>query len=125
SVRGTAGTTSTFAQNHTAGGITGTETAEHADIAGLQVIAELVEHDHRAGGTGVAVFGQNRRHFLLGGVTAQYTPADEVVHVEIGLVQPQALDLTGSQPAVLDVFGDHLRHHRRDILEYPAAVLHK
>ena len=82
-----------------------------------------MKDDHRRGRTGVAVFGQHRRHFGFAGLAAEDTLADERVHVDVRLVQPQPLDVGRPQLELVGVLDDHLRHHRRDILEHAAPVL--
>ena len=83
----------------------------------------FVEGDDGAGRRGVGVFVQDHRGFLRFGVAAQHHAADQQVHVQVGLVQPEAADLRHFQTGIGHGVLDHFRGHRAHVLEYLAALL--
>src|SRR5690606_11624575 len=115
-----------FADDNAANGVTGTEGADHAMATGRQIILVLVKGNDRACRTGVGIFIQHYRRFLLQiRITAQQLAGDQHVHVQVGLVQPEAAHVGHRQLELFQVLADQLGDHRADFTEYLAAFLNE
>ena len=82
-----------------------------------------MEGDDRTGRGGVGVFVEDDDVLVRRRVAAQHLAADELVHVDIGLVQPHPLEGRGVDAEVPGVVDDHVRDHRHHVLEDLSALL--
>jgi hypothetical protein len=71
-------------------------------------VRELVQHDRR---------------FRRRGVAAEQPPRDELVHVDVGLMQPPAADVGDSESDRSDLRLEVVGGHGTDLLEHLATIL--
>jgi len=116
---------SAFTQNHATNRIPRPKRAQHAQRARGQVILIQVEGNHRPRRTGVGIAVENHRCIFLGHFTPQQLLDDQVVHAQVGLVQPEAFHVGRLQVVLAQVLADQFRDHRADFLEHLAAFLHE
>jgi hypothetical protein len=76
-------------------------------------------------GAGVRVLVEHDRRLRVGRGAAEHALQDELVHAEVGLVQPEALDGGDVDRQARELVGDELRDDRHDLLEDLPAVLHE
>src|SRR3989338_9112747 len=110
-------------QDHATNRITCAERAEHTQSAARQVFLVFVQGDYRTGRTGVGVGVENYRCFTWLSIAAKQLACDQQVHVEVGLMQPEAFHIADVQLVLGQVRGNQLGNHRADILEYLAPFL--
>jgi len=116
---------SAFTQNHATNRIPRPKRAQHAQRARGQVILIQVEGNHRPRRAGVGIAVENHRCIFLGHFTPQQLLDDQVVHAQVGLVQPEAFHVGRLQVVLAQVLADQFRDHRADFLEHLAAFLHE
>lgn len=84
-----------LAKNQAANRIPGAEGAYHADVAGFEVFVVMVENDDHPCRSGVGISVDNRGGVCFGGFfPSKEIFHDPVVHVDIGLVEPESFDVS-------------------------------
>lgn len=101
------------------------ERADDADAARRKVGVVLVERDDGTGRSGVGEFVEDDGRFFQRGFAAEDAFGDELVHGEVGLVQPEAFHIGGGEAVGGEVRGDVVGGHGADFLEHFAAFLHE
>src|SRR5690554_6962574 len=56
---------------------------------------------------------------------SQYSPSDQVIHMMVGLMEPQPCQLLTSQPKAFQMIIDQFRHHGANLAEHAPALLHE
>uniref|UniRef100_A0A0N5A623 Porin n=1 Tax=Parastrongyloides trichosuri TaxID=131310 RepID=A0A0N5A623_PARTI len=103
--------------------ITCAEAADQTRFARREALVVQMEGDDRSGRGGVGVVVQDDDVLARLRLATQHLPADQGVHVDVGLVQPQTLQSVRVQAQFGGVVQDHLRHHRHHLLEHLATLL--
>ena len=82
-----------------------------------------MERDDRACRACVGIGVEDNRGLARFRVASQHLAGDEVVHVDVGLVEPQPREARGGNPLFAQMRDDQVCYHRHDFLEDLAALL--
>ncbi|MNO88053.1 hypothetical protein D3C76_794880 [compost metagenome] len=82
-----------------------------------------MEGDDGARRAGVAIAVEDHWRLLLAGVVAQQLAADELVHGEVGLMEPEAVQLLRLPALLPQLFLYLCAHQRQHLLEHLAPLL--
>lgn len=109
--------------HHAADRVTRAEGADDAEVAGGKLLIVEMKGDDRAGGCGIGEFVEDDRRFVGACFVAEQTAADQLIHGDIGLMQPEAAHVGRRQAERCEMLGDVRSRHRAHVLEYLAAFL--
>ncbi len=82
-----------------------------------------MERDNGTRRAGVAVAVEDYRRLLLAGVMAEQLAGDELVHGEVGLMEPEPAQGIRRPALLIELAGDLVAHQRQHLLEHLAPLL--
>ncbi len=82
-----------------------------------------MERDNGTRRAGVAVAVEDHRRLLLAGIVAEQLAGDELVHGQVGLVEPEAAQGIRHPALLIELAGDLIAHQRQHLLEHLAPLL--
>ncbi len=74
---------------------------------------------------GITIAIKNDRRLLLAGIVAEQFAADELVHGEVGLMEPEPAQALGGPALLIELVGNLVAHQRQHLLEHLAPLLAK
>ncbi len=74
---------------------------------------------------GITIAIKNDRRLLLAGIVAQQLATDELVHGEVGLIEPEPAQALGRPALLVELVGYLVAHQRQHLLEHLAPLLAK
>ncbi len=84
-----------------------------------------VERNDGARRAGVAVAVENDRRLLLAGIVTQQLAGNELVHGEVGLMEPEPAQGVCYPALLVELAGNLVTHQRQHLLEHLAPLLVK
>ncbi len=72
---------------------------------------------------GIAIAIENDRRLLLAGIVTEQLAADELVHGEVGLMEPEPAQALGRPVLLIELAGNLVAHQRQHLLEHLAPLL--
>lgn len=85
----------------------------------------LMKSDDRTGRTGVGIFVQNDGGKVGVDLDAKYLFDDQLIHGQVGLMQPGALQRADFQVIFREMFLDESGDHGDDLFEHFSSLLDK
>ncbi len=74
---------------------------------------------------GITIAIKNDRRLLLAGIVAEQFAADELVHGEVGLMEPEPVQALGGPALLIELVGNLVAHQWQHLLEHLAPLLAK